>query len=149
MRRLTATFALLLLLLPCTGCGITMRLPQDFLHLETDDGFQAVTGDDARIWARTFEANEASLAFWSQALEHDLVAQRGYELIEKGALEGRRGAEGVWFECAANVRGERVGYLIALWVRGDEVRVVEFAARAEVFAARVAAVREALPSVRW
>ncbi|MBL9078456.1 MAG: hypothetical protein JNL08_13185 [Planctomycetes bacterium] len=147
--KLTAC-AVLLGCLSAAGCGISMRLPQDFLRLETDGDLRAVTGDDGRIWARVFhDDNTASLAFWSQALEHDLVDQRGYERIARGEFDGRRGAAGVWLECAANVRGERVGYLIALWVDGNDVRTVEFAARADVFAERIEAVRAALPTVRW
>jgi hypothetical protein len=143
-----ATLAVLALF--AQACAISMRLPKDFLQLEHSDDLQAVTGDDARIWAREFEdENEAPLPFWAAAVEHDLVQQRGYELIAKGEVEGKRSAAGVWFECAANVGGERIGYLLALWVHGHEVRVVEFTARAEVFAARVAAVTKALPTVRW
>lgn len=153
-RRLPIVAALLL-----TGaCSVSMDLPRDFLHLNPPDllhlymrsDLQAVTADDARIWMRTFDAgNEASVAFWTEAVEHDLVQQRGYELVAKGEVPGRNEASGVWLECAANVGGDRIGYLLALWVHGTQVRVVEFAARADVFAARVEAVRQALPSARW
>lgn len=143
-----ATLAVLALL--TSACATSMRLPKDFLLLEHCDDLRAVTGDDARIWARELEdENEAPLAFWAAAVEHDLVEQRGYELVAKGEIEGKRSAAGVWLECAVNVRGERIGYLLGLWVRGHEVRVVEFTARAEVFAARVDDVKKALPTVRW
>lgn len=143
-------FALVVLASLASACSVSMQLPKDFLELEDGDELKAVTGDDARVWARVFEDDhEASLAFWAAAVEHDLVQQRGYDLVAKGELEGKRSAAGTWFECAANVRGERIGYLLALWVAGDEVRVVEFTARAEVFAARVEAVKKALPTVRW
>lgn len=142
--------ALVILALLAAACSVSMRLPKDFLRLEGRPDLQAVTGDDARIWVREFEDdNEASLAFWAAAVEHDLGKERGYELIAKGEIEGKRGAAGVWFEFAANVRGERIGYLLGLWVDGHDVRVVEFAARAEVFAARVDEVKKALPTVRW
>ena len=152
MRALTFCRAALLVVLAsfAAGCSVSMQLPKDFLELRDGDELQAVTGDDARLWARVFEVDHAaSLAFWSEAVEHDFVHQRGYEVVGRGAIEGKRSAAGVWWECAANVRGERIGYLLALWVAGDEVRVVEFAARAEVFAARLDAVKQALPSVRW
>jgi hypothetical protein len=150
IRTATRGAALAVLALFAQACSISMRLPKDFLRLEHRGDLQAVTGDDARIWAREFEdENEAPLPFWAAAVEHDLVQQRGYELIAKGDIEGKRGTGGVWLECAANVRGERIGYLLALWVRGHEVRVVEFTARAEVFAARVDEVKQALPTVRW
>lgn len=130
------------------ACAAPIQLPKDFLVLEGRDEFQAVTGDDARVWVREFhEANRAPLQFWATAVEHDFTQQRGYDLVAKGEVKNRKGALGAWFECAANVRGERVGYLVAIWVHGHDVQVIEFAARAEVFAARVDSVREALKTV--
>jgi hypothetical protein len=146
LKRAVAVVALAL----CAACSVSMRLPDDYLRLEDREDLQAITGDDARIWAREFyDANAAPLAFWAQALEHDFVQQRGYEVIAKGSIAGRRRAAGSWIECAAAVGGERVGYLIGIWVDGNWIRVVEFAARSEVFAARVDAVRQMLPTVRW
>lgn len=137
------------LLALAASCSVTMDLPQDFLRLETTGDLKAVSGDDARIWVREFETpDEAPLAFWVEALRHDLVQQRGYDLIAEGDVEDGDGRAGRWFECAANVRGERIGYLIAVWTRADTVRVAEFAARAEVFAARRDAIRKAFATVR-
>lgn len=148
MGRCTTTLLFLLSAL-AGGCAAPIRLPKDFLVLDATVGYQAVTGDDARVWIRDFEdPNEASLSFWAKAVEHEFTQQRGYDLVAKGSVKNRRGQEGAWFECAANVGGERIGYLVAIWVDGDEVQVVEFAARAEVFAERVEAVRAALPTVR-
>src|SRR5690606_2374573 len=70
------------LLALAASCSVTMDLPQDFLRLETTGDLKAVSGDDARIWVREFETpDEAPLAFWVEALRHDLVQQRGYDLI--------------------------------------------------------------------
>lgn len=143
-RRSGIAWPCLLVALAC-GCAAPIRLPKDFLVLERAGDYQAVTGDDARVWIRDFEdPNRASLAFWTSAVEHEFTQQRGYDLVAKGAIKNRAGDEGAWFECAANVRGERVGYLVAVWVDGRDVHVVEFAARAETFAARVESVRSAL-----
>ena len=148
MSRCTTTLLFLLAAI-AGGCAAPIRLPKDFLVLDAKSGYQAVTGDDARVWIREFDdPNEASLSFWAKAVEHEFTQQRGYDLVAKGTVKNRRGHEGAWFECAANVRGERIGYLVAIWVDGDEVQVVEFAARADVFAERVEAVRAALPTVR-
>jgi len=130
------------------GCAATMELPKDFLHLADSADFRAVTGDDARVWIRTFDDdNEATLEFWADSLANDFT-QRGYELVGKGEVTNGNGRPGRWFECAANVRGERIGYLVAIWVDGDDVTVAEFAARAEVFGKRVESVRAALRTVR-
>jgi hypothetical protein len=125
-----------------------MDLPKDFLELEGRSDFQAVTADDARVWIRQFsDRNEAPLAFWVGVLEHEFTHKRGYELVKKGDVNASLGT-GNWFECVANVRGERIGYLVALWASDGEITVVEFAARAEIFAARVDGIREALTTVR-
>lgn len=146
------TVALLLSALVMVGCAAPITLSRDFLTLAGHDGdadYRAVTGDDARVWVRRFrDPNAADLAFWAKALEHDFVQQRGYDLVDKGDVKNGDGEPGRWFECAANVRGNRVGYLIAVWVDGDEVLVVEFAAQSDVFAARVESVRKALRTVR-
>jgi len=138
-------------LLVATGaCHLPVQLPPDFVQLDDYDDFTAVTGDDARFCIREFEdPHEAPLAFWAQAVEFDFTQQRGYELVGKGQVNNRSGRGGVWIECAANVAGERIGYLVAVWVDGTDVQVAEFAARAEVFKARVEGVRAALTTVRW
>lgn len=149
MNRCSHVAALLVMALAAFACATPIRLPKDFLELKSSGGFRAVTGDDARVWVREFEdPNTASLAFWATALEHEFTQQRGYDLVGKGAVKNRDGDEGAWFECATNVAGRRTGYLCAVWVDGDDVQVVEFAADAEVFAARVEAVRNALKTVR-
>lgn len=131
------------------ACAAPITLPKDFLVLDRSGDYQAVTGDDARVWIREFEdPNEASLAFWSTAIEHEFTQQRGYDLVGKGGIKNRYGDDGMWFECAANLRGERIGYFVAIWVDGRDVHVVEFAARAETFAARLESVRTALKTFR-
>lgn len=147
--RLAAQAAMLLLCVAASGCATArMDLPKDFLELEGRHDFQAVTADDARVWIRRFtDRNEAPLAFWIGVLEHEFTTKRGYEVQKQGDVSASLGA-GKWFECAANVRGERIGYLVAVWASGSDITVVEFVARAEVFATRVDDVRAALTTVR-
>jgi hypothetical protein len=131
------------------SCAATMELPKDFLRLKDGGDFRAVTSDDARVWIREFDdENEGPLAFWAETLEHEFTQQRGYELVGKGDAQNAENRPGRWFECTANVRGDRVGYLVAIWVDGETITVLEFAARTEVFAARVESVRTALRTVR-
>ncbi|MBX3462809.1 MAG: hypothetical protein KF830_06535 [Planctomycetes bacterium] len=150
LRALCGRVVLAAVLAAGTGCSSFMRLPDGFLRLGDKDDFQAVTGDDARLWAREFyDPNTASLGFWAQALQHEFVHQRGYEVVAVGDIASKRRTAGVWIECATHVGGERVGYLIGLWVDGNFIRVVEFVAREDVFAARVDAVRQTFSTVRW
>ena len=143
-------FAVAALALFAAACAGPIRLPKDFLPLETESVYQAITGDDARVWIREFEdPHAASPAFWSTAVEHELVQQRGYELVAKGVVKNKHGDPGTWLQCSANLHGQKIGYLIALWVYDRELLVVEFAAQAEVFAARVDRVKAALKTVRF
>ncbi|MFO1077056.1 MAG: hypothetical protein U1E73_04940 [Planctomycetota bacterium] len=133
------------------GCATPITLSKEFVTLaghDTAADFRAVTGDDARVWLRRFEdPNAADLAFWAKSIEYDFVQQRGYDLVAQGDATDADGNKGRWFQCTANVSGDRIGYLIAVWAAGRDVTVVEFAARAEAFEARVEQVKRALHTV--
>lgn len=154
MDRLPRVFAVVALLL-ATACSTPIRLPGSFVQLrDAGEGFRAVTSDDARVWVRRmFEPTEGDVDFWSETLKKDFVDQRGYELVDEGTTKKSDGAEGRWIEVTANVRGERVDYLIAVWIDGSSLsggnwlRVVEFAADHEVYQQRVEAVKAALSTV--
>lgn len=148
----TALWALLACLAACTTPPLT--LPKDFVALgDRGDGYRAITADDARLRVRTLdEATEGGIEFWSDALVNDCVQQRGYQLVERGEIADREGKAGRWLEFTANVDGERVGLLVAVWVRERWMgkpclQVAEFAARSEVFAARLPAVKASLATM--
>lgn len=145
-------------LLVLAGCATPLDLPTGFVKVAGPD-FRAVTADDARLWVRELhDGTAADLDFWAQSLHGDFTERRGYELVAQGDVEDVSGTAGRWFECAANVGGERIAYLVALWAEpppgiwfwrsGTDLFVVEFAARQEIYAKHVDAVREALSSVR-
>jgi|JRYL01.1.fsa_nt_gb hypothetical protein len=139
------------------ACTAPMRLPDEFLtlaHAQRAGDFRATTGKGGDVWMRQFvERNEGNLEFWAQALEYDFE-QRGYQRVAGGECTDASGAAGRWFEYTTGLRGERVGYLVALWVDdrgwrpGCEITTVEFVARADEFAARRDAVFTALATVR-
>lgn len=154
--RVAATAALLSVVL-LGGCKAPLTLPESFVELEDGgQGFRAVTSDDARLWVRTIaEPTEADVGFWVDNLRRDFVEQRGFELIGSGDVEDVSGNKGAWLELRAVVAGEEVGYLVAVWVepglfwfQDDEVKLVEFCARREVFDSRVDDVRAALRTVQ-
>ena len=132
------------------ACAAPIRLPDAFVRLrDSGEGYRAVTSDDARIWVRDlWDPTEGNVAFWTATLKNDYVEQRGYELVDEGDVLDAAGETGRALEFTTNVRGARVGYLIALWVRGRTLQVVEFAAPQAAFAERRAAVRAALGTVR-
>jgi hypothetical protein len=146
-------------LLVCTAaCATPITLPPEFVELRDGGaGYRAVTADDARLRVHDLsEPTEGGIEFWSETLRNELVQQRGYDAVGDGEVRDRDGVPGRWQEFAANVGGERVGYLIAIWVRqpgfpwlgGPYLQVVEYAAREPVFAARRAAVQAALATTR-
>lgn len=138
------------------GCTV-VELPKAFLPLQPHTSaadYRAVTGDNASFWMREFtEVQAGSLEFWAEALEYDFVQQRGYQVVGKGDLTSSAGPAR-WIESVANVRGERFGHLIAIWVvphtfaAGCTVRVAEFTAREAEYQEHVAGVRAALATVR-
>jgi hypothetical protein len=146
----------LLAVLACAGCRTSMTLPKDFLQLQDASDYRAVTVDDARLWVRTFrDADEGELDFWARSLQHDLVEQRGYEPTGSGETKDSSGHAGRWLEFRTNVAGERVGYLIAVFVLPRKLPVfssqhlctVEYTAREAVFVVRLDAVRAALATL--
>ena len=142
--------ALLAALLLVTACfGPRMDTPAGFLHLKADD-WRAVSSDDARIWLREFDDPErGSLEFWSKTLLEDLTRNRGYEPAGEEDVTDAKGRKGRVLEFTATIDGERCGYLIAIWALDGDVCTAEFTAREDVYAAHEAAVRRALPTIRW
>jgi hypothetical protein len=143
-------------LLLAAACAAPMRPPADFVVLQdAGEGFRAITSDDARLRVRDLaEPTKGGLDFWTDTLAQDLVA-RGYERKDQGEVKNAAGGIGRWLTFAANVQGETVGYLVAVWVveptlpwGAPFLRVAEFAAVDAVFQARVEAVKAALATVK-
>ncbi|MFO1031262.1 MAG: hypothetical protein U1F60_09295 [Planctomycetota bacterium] len=156
MRRATAVSVLLALVAVaafvyvCIGTTkLPIDLPPGFVHLEDGgSGFRAMTSDDARLWIRRWsESTEATATFWADVLQQELV-QRGYERKAGGEIADRAGRSGRWGEFDANLGGERMRYLIAVWAEGCMVQVVEFGAVAAVYDKHASAVRTALATLR-
>ncbi|MFN6194337.1 MAG: hypothetical protein ACK5BN_11015 [Planctomycetota bacterium] len=138
------------------ACAAPMQPPTGFVVLEDPgEGFRAITSDDARLRVRALaEPTKGGLDFWVDTLAQDLGA-RGYERKDQGEVKNAAGRTGRWLAFAANVQGEKVGYLVAVWVveptlpwGAPLLRVAEFAAVDAVFQARVEAVKAALATVK-
>jgi len=136
-------------LLLAAACSTPIKLPSSFVQLRDDgEGFRAVTSDDARVWVRRmYEPTLGDIAFWAETLKRDFVDERGYELVGEGEAANAAGETGRWIEVTANVQGDRVDYLVAVWVDGNWLKVVEFAAAHDVYVERVEAVKAALATV--
>jgi hypothetical protein len=129
--------------------GAPIDLPTGFVHLrDSGTGFRALTSDDARLWVRAWkDPTEASVQFWADMLQQDLV-QRGYERKGGGEAKDQTGRTGLWHEFDANVRGERVHYLIAVWVDGAVVQAIEFGASGDAYGKHLPAVQAAFATLR-
>lgn len=138
------------------SCAAPMQLPRSFVALgDAGEGYRAVTDDDGRLWVRTmFDPTEGDPEFWVGTLKRDFLEERGYELIDEGECRDVHGKSGRWLEMTANVGGERVDYMIAVWIAprwllgGNWIQTVEFVAGHEVYERRIAAVRASLSTVR-
>ena len=149
---------LLLSLLLLAGCATTMELPSDFSQLRHSANFRATTSDDAVLQVQEVldPTMKSEPKFWIDALRSDFVGQRGYVETGAGEVTDGEGALGQWVEFSGVLRGEKVGYLVAVWVRRGglfglgkaRLRVVEFGGREAVYGARVEAVKKALTTVR-
>jgi hypothetical protein len=134
-----------------TSCAIGVDLPDGYLRIDSPWGqVKALTPDDSRLWIREFDAEEeATLAFWTEALRNDLVDRRGYvPTSEPEPVTDGDGVEGTIQSFTIRYQGVEYGYLIAVFVDGDDVRTAEFAAPATDFAARAPAIRESLGTIR-
>ena len=139
-------------LLALTSCisGPRLDAPDGFLQLrETPTDYKATTADGARLWARQFEdRDEGTLAFWADALEHDLIRNRGYELIDRTPTANAAGLEGVLQRYRVHTDGAPHGYLIAVFADHGTIRTVEFLAPSAVYDAHEDAVRTAITTLR-
>lgn len=115
-------------LLGCVTAAPPLELPDRFLVLDTDveEGFKAITPEEAKVWVRVFDEPGGDVGFWSEALRRDLIDQRGYVLLGERDLATRSGHPGHELRCETSATGRPLSYLIAVVVqpRGKEVRLV-------------------------
>jgi len=140
------------------GCATTMELPPGFVQLRERAEFRATTSDEAVLQVHeVHDPTKASDAkFWIDALRTDFVGQRGYVETGAGEVTDGEGNVGQCVEFSSGLRGEKVGYLVAVWMRrsgllglgAKRLRVVEFGGREAVYGARVAAVKQARTTLR-
>lgn len=135
------------------GCSLAMDLPPEFLRVSEAPGLCAATPQDATLQVRNFaESDAGTLDFWFAALRHNLVDARGYEVLQETAVSDAVGRPGKLLRCMTTHAGERVGYLVAVFVIdgwwSDTIRVVEFSAKEAEFQARVDAVQAAIATLR-
>jgi hypothetical protein len=147
-------------LLLCVGVAVaasscvTMETPKTFLVIDRGTAeLKATTPDDDRLWVRTFDDDvKGDLSFWRDALKNDLVKNRGYTLLSEGTATDASGAQGAELVLEATVDGRAYQELVALFVYegalGNTIRVVEFVAEKDRFAAQLDDVRASVRTMK-
>lgn len=131
------------------GCGASRPFaPAGFAAFTGDQPFRAVSPDGVVYRVRREEnPGGAPLAFWREALVSRMKA-KGYELRDEGELGGADSEPGYRIELAAPLGLHEHGYLIVLYVRGEELVIAEASGASEALANRRAAIVAALESSR-
>ena len=136
------------------GCwGSPLQMPAGFVAVGRGDlgGFDArgVSADGVALGLRT-ENNPrgGTLEFWSQAIENEMTAGRGYRLMSAHDVTGLAGARGKLLTFSVTRQGAAFTYAVAVFVDDAKVTVAEAGGKEEPYKKHAQAVREALLSVR-
>lgn len=135
---------------PMLGGCLSLDLPRTFIVEQRGiDEFRAVTADEAILVARDFsDPLEGTFDFWTEALRADFTKNRGYTLLAERPVKDGEGRDGLELTFEVTALGSPQRYLVTLFVLEgwwvNEIRVVEFVGRREVFERHVASVRAAI-----
>jgi hypothetical protein len=146
-------FAMVAAVACASGC-LTMQVPERFLVVERGPGLlRAITPEESKIWARDFDdETQASLSFWKDAVKADLVKNRGYTLIDEGAITDGAGRQGMVMTLEATLGGRPVRELLAVFVIegvfSNTIRVAEYVADKDAFVAEADGVKTALSTLK-
>lgn len=122
--------------------------PAGFAAFEGADPFRAVSPDGVlyRVRAEPAGAEGGDLAFWSETLRRHLESS-GYQVQSEGPLDGGP-VDGHLIRSTAPRGPEDWRYLVALFVRGDQVVIVEAAGEVTRLDAHEDEILAAIRSIR-
>ena len=133
----------------CSACAtVEAPAPEGFAGLEESDPIQAVT-PDALIYRVRQARNEprADLAFWRKALRQRME-EAGYLFVAEDDLKAA-GVPGYLLELAAPLGEKDFGYLVAVFVRGEDLTLVEAAGEVSRLRRRRGEIVKAIKRIRW
>jgi hypothetical protein len=111
----------------------SMEVPDGFKRFEETNDYRLITADGVRVAAREVENYpEASLGFWTEALELHLAAQ-GYAAKSKTCFETAKGLPGCTVDVMLPHGAEDWVLSTTLFVVGERIVLVEAAAPFERF----------------
>jgi hypothetical protein len=118
--------------------------PEGFAPFRRPGRFQAVSPDDVAFRVRSARNKPAAeLGFWTEALESRMVAA-GYRVRESGPVTAASGETGALLELGAANGEQDQTYLVAVFVDGRHLIIVEATGEADRFRARRDAVVQAV-----
>jgi len=134
------------------GCEPTMDLPPGFVEVDRDDGeydMRAVSAEGVVVGIRS-EPNpkQGGLEFWAKAVEKELAGRRGYALSAREDVGPAINPDGVLMSFDVTKQATNFRYLVAVFVRYQEVVVAEAGGPADAVEPIEASLRTALLSVR-
>ena len=123
--------------------GVDMPVPEGFAAYAERKRIRATSPDGVVYRVRVQDNDpEADLAFWEEAMKTRMLEAGYHEVEAKRIKSGDR--EGALLELGAADGEKDQSYLIALFVDGSKLVVIEAAGQVERFAPRKAAIIEAI-----
>ncbi len=138
---------LLLLVFALAGCTpFQASAPDGFAPFDDWGEFRAVSPEGVTFRVRAEDNEpEADLEFWAEALKNRMD-NAGYVFVDDGEVSAGS-TKGYRLELAAPFGQEDYSYLIAIFVKGSKIVIVESAGEVTRFAERRAAVDAAIASI--
>ncbi len=134
-------------LLVTLTAGCSHRLPAGYVKVDPpwDARFKAVSAEGSALTYRV-ESNpeNGNLAFWEKATTNRLVEIGGYRRTDRQEIRNQNGAAGVQMTFDYAQVGVDYIYVLALYVRGDRVHVIEAAGPKDKFSADLPEIRKAI-----
>jgi len=116
-------------------CGTTQSivLPEGFARYEKPKkDVKAITADGVRLFTSRFENKpKGDLSLWVESLSEQLT-QTGYRVVDKKSIKAGS-LEGVAIESHASYAGQDFSYLVAVFVKDDNVFTVESTGERKAF----------------
>lgn len=141
--------AILAVFAAAAGCApYTARAPEGFAPFDDARSSFAAASPEGLMYSVRHEANEpeADLRFWSEALRKRME-DAGYVVVDDGAVEASS-TSGYRLQLAAPLGREDYTYLIALFVHGSSLVIVEAAGEVSRFEPKKDAILAAIGNIQ-
>lgn len=145
--------AVLILTCALTGCSPLLQTPQNFLRLKQQEGeynFRATSADGVVLAGRVLNYDKdlgGGLTFWIDAIKQHLQSSVGYALLKEQEIASARGLKGKQLRFGHDQKRGTYQYWVSVFVKGDELVVIEAGGPEAKLAAHEAEISKAIASV--